>query len=188
MKKSEIRNYAVDRIFEGKSRQETYLELKEDGVAKPEEIAEVVRYLPSLEMRKKNKIPYLALLVLLGLTVLFRILGVIGFLIEDLIALAVGYSLTTLIPIYFLYALGTYRMKVLNVIVYLGVLGFLRIAIDLRFNNGILEIIDLVIVGLIAFLAFYLKSKMASPFEVVTEPYLDQQGNKKIKRLIVFKD
>lgn len=188
MKKSEIRKYALERILEGKSRQETYLELKEDGIAKPEEIADVVRYVPSLENRKKFKIPYVALLALMGIGLALRMLGVFGLWIEGQTPVAIGYAITAIIPIYFLYALGTYRTKVLNIIAILGGLGLLRAIIALAQNTAIYEMIDVILVGIITVLAYYLNKNIANPYEIVKEPYLDQQGNKKVKRLIVFQD
>lgn len=189
MTKKELRKLAEQKIKEGKSRQVTFEELKEESKNKSEEIAKIVRFIPTLENRQKFKTAQTILLVALGITILFKMLAGLPIVIEKGINWLPIIFLMPIINIALTYGVATYKgqyYRLVGIFTILGLLRSLRDIIGTTFEPLIL--IDLGIAGVLIGLGFYLNSKMVSEYQTVKEKYTNQQGQTRLRNKIKFVD
>ncbi len=74
MTKKEARQLAKQKIKEGKTQQQAFDEIKATSDRPAEEIADIVKAIPTLDARQKNKTLNYILIGLLALTILFKML------------------------------------------------------------------------------------------------------------------
>ncbi len=189
MTKKELRKLAEQKIKEGKSRQKAFEELKEESKNKSEEIAKIIRFIPTLENRQKYKVAQTILIVALGITILFKMLAGLPIVIEKGINWLPIILLMPIINIALTYGIATYKGQYYRLVGIFTILGLLRSLQDIigeTFDPLIL--IDLGIAGALIVLGFYLNSKMVSEYQTVKEKYTNQQGQTRLRNKIKFVD
>ena len=158
----EVREIIEESRKSGKTDQQIYYELTRLGYDK-KQIALLITGTATDENRARFKTLNTTLLVLLGITVLFKLLSVLGLTVEtgEPMAMLLVF-IVPLLNIYFMYEVAHYRAPVYRLIVILSVVSVLSAIMR---GGDIWDIIISVILGgAIAFLAFYLDKNMFPKF------------------------
>ncbi len=182
MTKKELTKSAEQKIKEGKSRQETFEELKEESKNKSEEIAKIVRFIPTLENRQKYKAAQIILIVLLSVTILFKMFAGIPIIIENGIKWWPIIFLLPIINIALTYGIVTYKGQYYQFVGIFTILGLLRSFQNISGTTfDTLILVDVGITGGLIGLGFYLNSKMVSEHKTVKEKF-QPAGSGKIEK------
>ena len=97
MTDKKIRKAAKRSILNGKTKQETFEELKGKSYKSAKKAANIIQTIPSLQARRKYKIEYITLIVFLSATILIIMKAVIPFIIEKGVWLLMIFLLPPLI-------------------------------------------------------------------------------------------
>ena len=187
MTNKEIRKHATERIEEGKSRQEVFEELSETVKMAKDDLAKIIRFIPSLELRKKHKVAHVTLLILLGISVLFKMFAGIPLVIKNGINWLPIIFILPIINIILLYLIGNYRGENYKFVGIMGILGLTRSLQSLtEIASNPLIIVDFAFILLTIGLGFYLNSVMVPEFKTVKQKYTDENGKTKIRSRIKF--
>jgi hypothetical protein len=171
MTKRAIRKEAYKSIVkEGKSHQETYDNIKEKTEGKSKFIADEISKFPSSGKADETKtIRY----VFIGLLVLVGIMRAAGLLVLNeefnfpMTVIAIGLLFSLLVPILGVFTALTHRVNNYNGVAILLALSILR---SFRDENMVLDEITMIVllpyIAVIA-LAFYIPSKLKTPYRIV---------------------
>lgn len=188
--RKQIAKLARVKINEGKSRQQTFDELKDELDAADLLIARVVRQIPSLKSRDKFRALNMTLGIVLLFSVAIKLLGAIGlFVLEESETFAVGLALFTIVDI--LLAVGVFRFRgaVYNLVAILSIVGVVR---SLKYIlSGPIDAFTIgayTLEGLIIFLGFYLGVKLVSKHKTVTVEVKSASGQMISAEKIQFRD
>ena len=189
MTKKEVRQLAKQKIKEGKTQQQTFEEIKETSDRPSEEIANIVKQIPTLAARQKNKTLNYVLIGLLALTILSKMLAGIPIALQDGIKSLPIIFILPIINILMLWGVSTYSVGAHRVTGFLSLLALLRSLGDILGKPfEPLVLVDLVLIGGMLFLGFYLNNKLTPGYDIVKEKYTDSQGRTKLRNKIKFED
>lgn len=188
MATSEKRKLIRSKIEAGASPQQVYDELHGPGNAADEQLADLVRYVPTLERRAEYRTAQLVLLALLAVVVAWKI-GI------ELPAAARGRMVDMVYNS--VWCVG-YAVGFLGVFKYwrrahtmVGVLAFLDL-MQLRPNGGLavggMVLAGVVLLGAVAVLGIYLQRKLTPAYITLKEPYVNADGQKRLKQVVRFGD
>ncbi len=189
MTEKELKKLAEQKIKEGKSRQETFEELREESKDKSEKIAKIVRFIPTLENREKYKTAQIILLVTLVITILSKILTGLSIVIEMGINWLPVMFLIPILNMVLTYGVAKYKgqyYRLVGIFTILGLIRSLKGVLGTTFEP--LVFIDLCIAAVLIGLGFYLNAKMVSEYQTVEEKYTNQQGQSRVRNKIKFVD
>lgn len=189
MTKKELKRIAVKKIGEGKSRQESLIEIKEETKETYADIANVLKNTPPNRTKQKYKILNILLLSVLILTIISKLVIGLPIVIEHGIKWFPALLLVPMINILLAYGVATYNGAIYRWVAIFAILTLLRSTP--KYFNGDLDIlksIDLVVIGLLVFLGFYLKNKFSTDYETKREYYTNDTGEKRGRDIIYFKD
>ena len=189
MTNKETRKLARQKINEGKSHQETFEELLQETKKPAEGIAKIVRFIPTLENRRKYKTVQTILIIVLALTILIKMAAGLSIVMEKGIHWSPIIFLLPIINIALLYGVATYQGQYYRLVVILSIFSLI---------NGLLNtageafdpliLIDLGIAGVLIGLGIYLNAKMVSKCQTIKEKYLDQEGEPQLRKRIEMLD
>lgn len=190
MNKKEIKKSAISKIKEGKTRQQAFEEIRDETKESAEDIAKIVRFIPTLQARKKFKIANTILGIILILTVLIKMLAGLPIILE--LGGAQYLPLLLLLPIIniiltigvFRYNGSYYRLVIFLTII--GLLNSMKYIIGEEFDPLIL--IDLGIAGVLIGLSSYLGNKLVSSYDLTKVKHKTDSGKVRIKQVIRFND
>lgn len=190
MKKKEIKTLAEQKIKEGKSRQETLEEIKlENPDAKTTEVTNIVRYIPTLVNREKYKKLNNTLLILIGISILLKIILGLEIVLTNGTKWIPMLVLIPLINIYFFYQVSKYNGGIYKALALITVLSFLRtISNSIKDGDYIALIFDSLFVISIVVIAMILDSRLCSNAEIVTEKFTTPTGEVKLRKKSKFID
>tara|TARA_B110000211_G_C13846582_1_gene450301 strand:+ start:68 stop:640 length:573 start_codon:yes stop_codon:yes gene_type:complete len=190
MTKKEIRKAAEEKIKSGKTRQESFTEIKAEATKmKAEDIAKIIRYIPTLDSRNKYKTPHTILLILLGISILFKMIAGLPIVLEKGINWLPIIFLLPIINIVLTYGVATYKgqfYKYIGIFTAISLVNGLKEIIGVDFDS--LLLIDFSLAGGLIGLGFYLNSKMTSDFKTVKEKYTNQKGQARLRNILRFED
>lgn len=188
MTTSEQRNLIRSKIEAGASPQQVYDELHGPGSVPDEKLADLVRYTPTLERRRQYRTMNLALLVLLGVAIAWK-LGVE-------IPAAMGRNAVAILPPS-IYGIG-YAVSLIGVAKYwrrlqgwAGMIAFfevMRQATSPVDPVGAFALLPLVVLVAIAILGFNLQRKLTPAYITLKEAYLNADGQQRLKQVVRFGD
>lgn len=187
MTKKEARKAAKQSILNGKTKQETFEELKGTSKLPTEDLAKIIQTIPSLKVREKYRTLNIILIVLLSLTVLFKMLAGIPIIIENGIKWFPVLFILPIINILLLVGVATYSPSSHKFVAIFTIIGLLRSLGDLigkPFEPFML--IDLSIAAGLIGLGFYLNSKLCPDYLTVKERYQNNQGQDRMRNVIKF--
>jgi predicted RNase H-like HicB family nuclease len=187
MTKKEARKAAKQSILDGKTKQETFETLKETSKLPTEDLAKIIQSIPSLNARQKYKTLNVVLIVLLSLTVLFKMLSGIPIVIQNGIKWFPILFILPIINVLLLWGVATFSAGSHRFVAIFTILGLLRSLGDLigkPFEP--LMLIDLAIAAGLIGLGFYLNSKLCPDFLTVKERYQNNQGQDRMRNVIKF--
>lgn len=189
MKTKEIKSRAKESLKQGKTKQETYEELKMMTSTKPEEIAKILNGIPTNELKNKFKVYQILLLGLLGVTVLLKMLATLPLVMAGGSGSVFWIFVTPLVNIALFVGVLLYHKPSYNVVVWLTAIGLLRYSLGLM-QTGFewSNMIDYVLFGGIIALAVYLNKNMFTNYRVVRELYQNNQGQDRMRNIIRFDD
>lgn len=190
MTKKEIRNAANQKFLKGKDIHQTFEELQEEVVGKSaEDIAKILRFVPTLEKREKYKIAHTILILTLGLTVMFKALMGVPIILENGINWLPIIFIMPIINIILVYGVATYQGQYYNYVAIFTVIGLLRMLKEINNNQSDLYLlVDFGIAGILIGLGYYLSSKMNTAYKTVKVKYTSREGKVRVKDKIKFVD
>ncbi|RYY53627.1 MAG: hypothetical protein EOO09_17355 [Chitinophagaceae bacterium] len=150
-----------DRRAEGKTDQQVYNELSQHYDNK-KNLALLITGTASVQARDEYKLYNNVLIALLGVTLLFRLIGIFSLVSEGGILGLVVSLVGILLPALFIYGFINYMGPMYKLCGFLTVLGIVQLVA--RGNFDVLVMVDLVILVTMAFLSFYLGSRMFPKF------------------------
>ena len=189
MTKREVRKLVQLKIKEGKTQQQTFDEILELSDMPAEEIANIVKVIPTLESRQKNKIFNVILIVLLSLTVLSKIISGIPIVLQNGLKWIPILFLLPIINVLLLWGVATYKAnfhRFVAIFTILGILNSLSKIIGVPFNY--LLLIDFSIYAVLIILGFYSQSKLTPGYDKMKERYISNEGDTLIRDKFVFDD
>jgi hypothetical protein len=185
MTKRQLRKEARAMILSGHNRQQTFEELQTKAKNPQEEIATIVRFVPSLEARQKYKWAQSTLIILLVLSVFFKLMAALPDLIEASIGAFVALLFLPLINVVMLIGVvshwgGTYRF-----VAYLALIGVTRL-ISKPIDDMAILLAELFFAGTLASLGLLLHHKLVPDYVTIKEKYTNAQGQPRLRNRIVF--
>lgn len=190
MKRKDLRKQAFQFINSGKSKQQTYDELKEMPGVSPNVVANIVRNIPSLQSRQQYRALVQVFVFYLGLMILQIIYRTVMMSMEN------GFDwvyLVALIPIG-IYMILIWGVATFNGYSYKYVVIWLTIQFFFQFINSMVEsftlfdILVLVFVSAGIGLGLYFYYRLCPNYQVFHEEFQIFQGQKEMRRIIKFKD
>lgn len=189
MTKRQIRKEAKQHILSGKTKQETFDHLKGIGKLPIEDLAKIIKSIPTLQAREEYKILNIILISLLALTVLAKMLTGIPIVIENGLKWLPILFIIPIVNIILLIGVATYwgeSHKWVAILTILGLLRTLGSMLGQPFDPLIL--VDLSIAAGLIGLGFYLHSKLYTAYKIVKEPYQNSRGENRLRNVIRFED
>ena len=188
MTTSEQRKFIRSKIEAGSSPQQVYDELHGPGNNTDEQLADLVRNVPTMERRATYRTAHLVLVGLLVLVIAWKIGIDLPAAIQDKMAHVVYTSV---------WCVG-YAVGFLGVLQYwrrahamVGLLAFLdlmgqrpRGALEM---DG-MELAGAVLLGAVAVLGVYLQRKLTPSYITLKEPYVNAEGQNRLKQVVRFGD
>lgn len=189
MTKREARKIAKENILQGKTKQETFEMLKESSDLSAEDLAKIIQLIPSMQARKKYNALNVILIVLLSITILFKILAALpSFIGRD----AIWFPLIFLVPLInvllligvVIYSAGSHKLVAI-----LTILGLVRMVTNLsNIQFEPLMLIDFGMAAALIGLGFYLNAKLSPEYSKFKEYYQNDQGQDRMRMVIRFED
>jgi len=190
MTKKDVKIEARQSILAGNTKQQTFDKLKTTGKLPAEELAEIIRPIPTLQARQKYKQLQIILLVLLFLTVLVKVLAVMPIITEDGIQWSPEIIMLSIVCIFYVilfWAVAMYRPGSHKIAAVVTILS-LYYTLGYVMNQGFLFFADLAIAAGIIGLGFYLNSRFSSSIHSFKEKYQNDQGQDRLRNVITFDD
>lgn len=188
MATSEQRKLIRRKIEAGASAQQVYDELHGPGNAADEALADLVRYVPTLDRRAEYRTAHL---VLLGLLVL-AIAATLGIAIP-------AATQKGLVGVVFksVWCIG-YLVVFVGVLKYWrrahGIAGLLAVLQLFQANPNTHSDMDgmptavVILLGILAVMGFFLQRKLTTNYITVKEPYVNAEGQERLKQVVRFGD
>lgn len=187
MKLKEAAKIARKQISEGKTRQETFDTLMASNNLPSVEFATIIQAIPSVQARNKYKTANVILTTLLILTIVFKLITGIFFVMENGLMTLPVLLLLPLLNIYLLWGVLNYRPgthRVVGILAILGILRSLQHVIGQPFDP--LLFLDFSIAAGLIGLGFYLHNKLHPVYRTVRESYQNSEGHELVRNAIKF--
>ena len=189
MTKKGVRKLAKKMIEDGRSHQETFNEIKDLCDFSVEEIAKIMKLIPSKSKKEKNKVANTVLFIVLCFTIVQKIFFGLS-LIEDLEGFAILIILLfPLLNVYFAYNVAVFNTPIYRMIAFFTIISIIQSLKNISgITMDIFALIDIVIAIALIFLGFYLNTKMTVLYEVSNEKYENQNGESRLRKVITFEE
>jgi hypothetical protein len=187
MTNREQRKLVRTRIEAGASPQQVYDELHGPGNAADEQLADLVRYVPTLERRAQYRTGQWVLLGLVCFVVAWKLSLVISAAVEKdwssvvfHSALAAGYATA-------LFAVAKYWRKAHSLA---GILAFLEVmqVHDRPAHVDGMNLLVILLLGVLAALSLYLQRKLTPDYIKLKEPYRNNEQQARLREVVRFGD
>lgn len=190
MKKHELRNEAKKRIRAGLAKQEVFDELKNKAIISNEELAKYIQDIPSLAMREKYKTWQSLLIVLLVVTIVFKLILALPFMTNGLVSGVLALLFVPLVNVLLLIGVVRYSTGAHKFVAVFTIISLLRVSSDFLNNpfEDIVVLLSVLIAGALIFIGFYLSSKLHPAYEMKREKYLNKDGESRMRYRYIFPD
>ena len=189
MKKNQIRKKAQNGLEEGLSKQEVYNALYREAKKTPEDLAQIIKPLPTTDFKKQYKVWHSIFIGLMVLIILLKMLATLPAIIEDGLLGVLFVFLVPLLNIILLIGVVNYRSEYFRWTGILSVIGLIRfVGSGEEISMDIFFMVDLLLIGMIIFLSFFLLHKMTTPYRIVSEKYTNKEGQQRIRKKAVFQN
>ncbi len=187
MKESELRKQIRAKIEAGSSPQQVYDEFHKGANAPDEKLADLVRYVPTLERRADYKVGQWVLLGLLCAAIAWKVNAVASAMAEGRGPSVFFHGAFVIGYIVALFAVAKYWRNAHSIA---GLLAFLDI---MRFHDqpGSSDGTSLVVIllfGVLAVLGMYLQRKLTPDYITLKERYTNAEGQERLREVIRFGD
>ncbi|NMM50897.1 hypothetical protein [Marinigracilibium pacificum] len=187
MKKRELKNLALIKIQEGKSRQETLESIKNQTQLPAKDIANILKYIPPLNTRDKHKTLNYILLFILLMTALFKMFAGIPLVLQNGLKWFPILLLLPTINLIMAYGVLKFKGEFYRLIMVLTALSVVRSLGKINLSD-IYDIMDLLIAGIVIGLSYFLNKKFTAEVKSERENYIDENGENSSRMTIKFKD
>lgn len=188
MTRKELRKAAEQMVQAGMGRQQVFNELRVQSGLPEEKVAQVVRYVPSLESRERYMTAQAMLIGLLVLTIVIKL----GIALLQVIQVGLAWTpfifLLPLINIALLYGVVTYRGRAYHFVGLFAFFTLTRIVFDLNSSTSWFVWVDVAIAAALLGLGYFLNSKMVPGYQEVKEKYVNAEGQERLRNVIQFPD
>lgn len=190
MKRTDLRKQAFQDIKAGKSKQQTYNELKEMPGVSPNVAATVVRNIPSLQSRQEYRALVQIFIFYLGLMIFNVIFRTV------MMSMANGFDwvyLIALIPIgiytFLIWGVATFNgYSYKYVAIWLTIQFFFQLINSMVESFTLFDMLVLVFVGAGIGLGFYLYYRLCPNYQIFHEEFQIFPGEKEMRKIIKFRD
>lgn len=189
MTKSQLRKYTQDCLDAGKSKHETYEELKLMTSMKPEEVANIVQAVPNQKLKDLNQVPQILLLIVMGIYVASHAFILYVSLKYESVLDSFWPSVRFLAGLLLFFGFMLCRIEAYRVAkIWMG-LGLLRFT-TLAFleGNEWLHLVDMLLLLSLVILTAYLEIKLFPSYRIVKELYQNRLGEDRLRNTIRFDD
>lgn len=185
MNSKELRKQVVDKIYEGKSYQEIYDELRAICKNREHDLAKLIGTVPSLQQRKQFWPFNVALIVLLAISIFLKVL--VGFsLTEEFGAWALlSILIMPIIEVVLLVGVVAWKPIIYRPIGFIGCWSFLtslKTLLTPPFDPWL--IVSIVLIAGFIFLGFFLHQKLGGKYELGREKYRDANNNVQTRQAV----
>jgi len=189
MTKNELRKRAQDCLDSGKSKHETYEELKLMTSMKPEEVANIVQGVPTQKNKETHKIPQILLLIAMGIYVALYAVLAFSFDNSTTNVELFWYVVRLLVGLGLFFGFILYRPEAYRFSEFWMGLGLIRFTV-FAFFDGFewLYLVDILLFLVLIFLSAYLELKLFPNYRVVKELYQNRLGEDRLRNTIRFED
>ena len=186
-KKRAIRKRAEELAEEGLGRQHIYDQILLEGTTlKEEKVAEIVRWVPSLAAREAYKVPHALLLVVLWAVAVLKSWAGLSLAAEKGWGALIFMILLPSATVYMAVMIAKYRGQYYRWAAFLAIYGLLRNFGMILKELDPLSVLDILPAVIIAVLGLYLHNKAVPEAEEKLETYLNDQGQKRGRKVYVF--
>jgi len=189
MTRNEVIKSVKQSILIGKTKQETFEELKMVSNLSQEKLAKIIKGIPTLKAKASYQSANIVLIVLISLTIFFKIIWGIVTVFEDGIKWFPLVIISPIINVILLIGVSKYKTESYVFVAVLAILGLFQYIITIisqTFNP--LSLIDLAISVTLIILGFYVYFKLQSDFQVHKQRYQNSQGQYRYRDVIKFYD
>lgn len=190
MEKRQLKQLVREKINEGKNHNEIYEELRLTTDARNRALLNAIRFIPTLEARKKYQILYVIWIGLTGLVAFNTFVEIVStmllFPIAELrLTLVYGF----LWQAFSVYCLITYRSRIYNWLGGIYTTCFLILLLACQINIFTIESsIILVLYAFNAFCGFYFGQKFTAQKTTETFRFYNEEGKSRIRSIYKFTD
>lgn len=189
MTKKELRRESLRLMQEGKSKQEAFDSLLPAAGHTADELADIIRFVPSPRAREKYLPAHIILIIALVITVLLKALAAVEMFIENSGVFTL--LLIILLPalnVWFCYRLISWQGSTYRVVGTLALLSLLRVLAECIRNPDILLLPELILVLAVSILSFFLGRHMVPPITETRENYTDELGRTRLRKKFTLPD
>jgi len=189
MTKNELIKSVKQSIHSGKTKQETFEQLKMVSNLPQEKLAKIIKGIPTLKAKASCQSANIVLIILLSLTIFFKITWGIATVFEDGIK---WFPLVIIAPIInVILLIGVFKYKTesyvfIAVLAFIGLLQYFAAIVGQNFNP--LSLIDFAIGITLIILGFYIYLKLQSDYQILKQRYQNSQGQYRYRDVIKFYD
>ncbi|MBL0911750.1 MAG: hypothetical protein IBJ09_05205 [Bacteroidia bacterium] len=188
MTKKEIRSRALFLMQEGKSKQEAFDELLPTAGHTADELAGIMRFVPSPRAREKYLTVHIFLIIAMCIVILLKMLAGVSMFLDKPGASFILIFLLPALNVWFTYSLIRYQGSAYRLVAILALLSFIRSAPAVIRDFNILSLPELVLIVVIAGLGFFLNKRMVPAVTETRENYTDEYGRIRLRKKFILPD
>lgn len=189
MTKKELKKAAEQNILEGNTKQETFEALKGMSKLSSEELATIVRSIATPRARDQYRGLNVLLILLLTISFLFKVQTGIASMMQGGVSELPILLISTTISLLLILGVAKFHVGIYRLIAILAILSIFTLVKNILTNpSNPLLIIDVLMIGGIIGLGFYLNAKLFPSYSIVKELYQNSQGQNRLKHVILFND
>jgi hypothetical protein len=186
--KRTIRKTAEQLVLAGKSRQQVYEELRPSSGLADEELANIIRYIPSTEARKRHLTAQTALIGLLVFTVLLKLLAAFGILLDNVTEMLPWVLFMPVVNIVLAIGVAMHRGMAYKMVALLTSIGLLQGAAAIFSSPLWVILIELGLAAALIGFSLFLLKRMVPDHTTVKERYINAHGQERLRNVIRFKE
>ncbi len=186
--KRAIRKTAEQQVLSGQSRQQVYEELRPSSGLPDEDLANIIRYIPSLEARKRHQAAQTALIGLLVLTVLLKLLAAFGLVLMNGDKMLPWVLLMPAVNMVLAIGVAMHRGAAYKAVAVLTIIGLLQSTARIFSSPLWAILLELVLAAALIGLSLFLLKRMVPDHTTVKERYINANGQERLRNVIRFKE
>ncbi|MBX2982607.1 MAG: hypothetical protein KF843_08045 [Flavobacteriales bacterium] len=189
MEGSELRKLIRSKIETGTSHQQVYDELQGGGNMPDEKLADLIRSVPSLERRSRYRTEHVILLGLLVLAIAWKAGLEIPVAARNGLVHVLYHSIWCMAFVLVLIGVIKYWRRAHTWAGLLGMMSLFRSTADgVSTDQGFDQLVVMLLLFALAVLGFYLQRKLTPAYITVKEPYVNSEGQDRLRQVVRFGD
>jgi hypothetical protein len=186
--KRAIRRSAEQMVRSGMSRQQVFDELNRTTGLATEQLADMVRFIPSMGARKRHGAAQTALIGLLVLTVLLKLLAAFGLVLMNGDRMLPWVLLMPAVNMVIAIGVAMHRGATYKAVAALTIIGLLQSTARIFSSPMWAILLELVLAAALIGLSLFLLKRMVPDHTTVKERYINANGQERLRNVIRFKE